>query len=134
MKKFLLFLLVGMGAFAQKPAVVLNDKSGWHKIGETTVNFRTESDEIVIIGADRFISLRFKATDAPVWLSRVELFFDSGDSQKLDLDIKLKAQEESEIIPLEGGERKLKRIAFVYKTLSNPADNRAHIEVFGLKS
>lgn len=134
MKKFLLFLFVGMAAFGQKPVIVTNDKAGWQKIGETTVNFRTESDEIVIMGADRFISLRFKATDAPVWLSRIELFFDGGDSQKLELDMKLSAQSESEVIPIEGGERKLKRISFVYKTLSNPADNRAHIEIFGLKS
>lgn len=130
---FLFLLTACTLASAQKPAVVLNDKPGWHKIGETTVNFRTESDEIVLIGADRFSSLRFKVADAPVHISAIEVFFDNGESQKMTLNLSIKAPGESDTIALDGGERKVKRIAFLYKTLSNPADNRAHIEVFGLK-
>lgn len=130
---FLVVLLTMQLSSAQKPAVILNDKPGWHKIGETTVNFRTESDEILLIGADRFTALKFKVTDAPVLIKSIEVFFDKGDTQKIPVEMTLKASGESDAVPLEGGERKVKRISFIYKTLSNPADNKARIEVSGLK-
>lgn len=137
MKKFILLMVAVAGcsasSFAQKPAVVLNNDPGWHRIGETVVNFRTESDELIVVGADRFVALRFKVTDAPVMINTLEVFYDKGDSQKITLDMTIKAAGESDVVKLDGGERKIKRISFVYKTVTNTADNKARIEVYGLK-
>jgi hypothetical protein len=35
---------------AQKVEVVTNDKPGWHKIGETHVDFKTDKDVVKVIG------------------------------------------------------------------------------------
>lgn len=129
----LFFIIASTAVFAQTPAIVLKDNAAWHKIGETTVNFRTESDEVVVTGADRFASIKFRVSDAPVQINSIEVFFDSGDSKKMDLNISVKAPGETDSIALDGGERKLDRISFEYKTLSNTADNKAHLEVYGLK-
>ena len=42
----MLATLILSAANAQKPAVVVSDKTGWHKIGETTVDFKKEKDEV----------------------------------------------------------------------------------------
>jgi len=41
---------------------------------------------------------------------------------------------ESRVIDLNGGERNLKKIVFVYKTLPNRKDEKAHVEIWGLKT
>lgn len=130
---FLLFAGSLATAFAQAPAVVLSDKAGWHKIAETTVNFKQERDEVFVVGKDHFAKLKFKVVDAPIMVSSVEIFYESGDSQKVKVDFAIEAAGESGSVDLEGGERKIKSLSFVYKTLPNRADNQAHVEIYGLK-
>ena len=134
----MMLLLVTAGIFgsvsAQQTAVVLNDKSGWHKIGETTVDFKKDTDEITIIIADRFASIKFKVEDAPIDLVSLAVYYESGDTQKVDVNMPIKLKGESRVIDLNGGERNLKKIVFVYKTLPNRKDVKAHVEVLGLKT
>ncbi|UMY65149.1 MULTISPECIES: hypothetical protein [unclassified Flavobacterium] len=132
MKKFLLFIFCGTAALAQTSTPTPSDTK-WHKIGTTTVNFRTESDEIVLTDALPFISLRFKATDASVRIARIELFYDEGDTDKSELNVTLPVKGESDPLPLDG-KRKLTRISFVYKTLANAAEVEGHIEVYGMRA
>src|SRR3954463_12391126 len=70
-------------ASAQKPAVVASDKTGWHKIGETTVNFQNDRDEVDVLMANRFASLKFKVDDAPIDISSIDVIFEEGDSQTI---------------------------------------------------
>ena len=139
MKKVLLsILLATVGicgtTIAQKPAVMVSDKTGWHRIGETTVNFQKETDEIMLFGADRFASIKFKVLDAPIDLMDLEVYYVSGDRQDIKINMPIEAAGESRIIDLNGGERNLKKIVFVYKTLPNHKDVKAHVEVWGLKT
>ncbi|MEC4049917.1 hypothetical protein OX284_010795 [Flavobacterium sp. SUN046] len=131
----LISILVNFGsAYAQKPAVILSDKSGWHKIGKVTVDFTKEKDEISVLVADRFAKIKFKVEDAPINLISLEIYFESGDQQNVVVNSKIKASGESELIDLYGGERNLKKIVFVYKTLPNRKDKKAKVEVWGLKT
>lgn len=138
MKKTMIILFVILGIYgkasAQKPAIMASDKTGWHKIGETKVDFKKESDEIVVLFADRFKSIKFKVTEAPMEISSMDIYFESGDVQNVVLKTTIKAPGESRIIELKGGERNLKKIVFVYKTLPNRKDEKAHIELWGLKT
>ena len=138
MKKLLLFLLlVSAGilekAHAQIPAVVLNDKNGWHKIGNTTVSFKNDHDEILILGSNRFVAVKFKVTDAPIDLEDLEIYFRSGDKQIVHFSMSFEVPGESRVIDLNGGERTVKKIVFKYRTLPNYKDVKAHVEVWGLK-
>ncbi len=139
MKKVLMISLLAIAggyatAIAQPPAIMVSDKAGWHKIGETTVNFQKERDEILVLGADRFASIKFRVSEAPIHLMDLEVYYESGDKQVVKINTPIKPAGESRVIELNGGERNLKKIVFVYKTLPNRKDLKAHIEIWGLKT
>ncbi len=139
MKKiaFLLFLAIAginTNVKAQSPKVVVSDKTGWHKIGETTVDFTKERDEISVLGADKFAALIFKVDDAPIHIMDIEVFYESGESQKVNVNAAVKAPGQTKDIAIKGGERSIKKIVFVYKTLPNRKDLKAHVEILGLKT
>ena len=114
--------------------LIISDKTGWHKIGEATADFKTERQEVIVLGADRFASIRFKVSEAPIDLVSLEVFYESGDKQDIKVNTPVKAPGESRTIDLNGGERNLKKIVFVYKTLPNHKDEKAHVEIWGLKT
>lgn len=139
MKKTLLaltFVILGMcGAIqAQKPAVILNDKAGWHKIAETTVDFEEERDEIMVMVSDKFAFLKFKVLEASINLVKMEVYFENDEKQEVSINMPLKPQGESRIIELNGGERSIKKIAFEYKTISNNKDEKAKVQIWGSKT
>lgn len=113
---------------------MLSDKSGWHKIGEKTVDFKNDKDEISVIGSDRFASIKFKVTEAPIDLQSLEVYYESGDKQDVKVMASVKSPGESRVIDLNGGERNLKKIVFMYKTLPNNKDKKAHVEIWGMKT
>ena len=122
-------------ASAQSPAIVLSDAAGWHKIGEKTVDFKMERDEISVIGADRFSMIKFKVTEAAIQLVSLEIAYESGDKQDVTVNQAIKTPGESRTFDLKGGsERSIKKIIFVYKTLPNSKDEKAHVEIWGLKT
>jgi len=139
MKKiFFALLIIASQAqmWAQKPKIVTSDKTGWHKIGETTVDFKTETDEILVIGANRFESLKIKVTDAAINLVSIDIYFDKGDSQSVAIGQEIKSRGETRIIPLNGSkERNVNKVIFRYKTITSADTNKkAHVELWGLKS
>ena len=137
-KSIMMILLIIAGSYgitnAQQPAVIVSDTKGWHKIGETVVNFQKDRDEIILVGANRFASIKFKVEDAPIDLQSLEVYYDSGDRQDIKINATVKAPGTSRVIDLNGGERDVKKIVFVYKTLPNHKDVKAHIEIWGLKT
>src|SRR5277367_2452193 len=138
MKRSMIITLLAMtgygAAWAQLPKVISSDKKGWHKIGETRVDFKKERDDIDILGANRFSAIQLKVDDAPIDLIGAEAYYASGDKQDLKLYASIKAPGESDIINLNGGERTLKKIVLVYKTIPNYKDKKAHVEIWGLKT
>ncbi len=134
-KMSLLAILGSIGfATAQTPTVIYSDKTGWNKIGETTVDFKRDQDEIKIVGADRFAAIQFKVQDAPIDLLSLEVYYESGDKQNVAVNSPIKAHSESRVINLNGGERNIDKIVFVYKTLPNNKDEKAHVEIWGMKT
>lgn len=121
--------------FAQKPAVVASDKTGWHKIGETTVDFARDHDEVAVLMADRFAALKFKVTDAPIDLHDLDVYFEDGSMKTVGVGFTLKAAgESSRVIDLPGSEKNLKKIVFRYKTVPNSKNQKAHVEIWGMKT
>lgn len=116
-------------------SVITSDKTGWHKIGSRTVDFSSDRDEILVTGANRFTSIKFKATDAPIHFMAIKLNYDKDDVQEFALNAQLDPGKESVDISLDRGlERDLKRISFVYKTVPNFKDTKATIEIWGYKT
>jgi len=131
----LLLAVISYGTVsAQQPAVMFSDAKGWHKIGETTVDFKREKDQVMVMGADRFAALKFKVADAPVDIHDMRIFYEGGDSTIVKVNTPVLAGAESKIIDIKGGERNIKKIEFDYKTLPNRKDEKAHVEIWGYKS
>ena len=116
------------------PAVMLSDKTGWHKIGERKVDLVKDRDEISVVAADRFSSIKFMVTEASIELLDLEVYYESGDKQDISVRSPLMAGTESRVIDLNGGERSLQKIVFIYKTLPNQKSEKAHVEIWGLKT
>lgn len=117
-----------------KNKMVLSDRTDWHKLGETTVNFVTDRDEVTVSGADKFAAVKFKVNDVPIHLMKMEAYFDDGGKQEINVNFPIKPKGESRVIELEDGERDLKKVVFIYKTIANRSDREANVELWGLKT
>ena len=138
-KLFFMVMIAVTGSYgtikAQQPAVIVSDKAGWHKIGETTADFKKETDEIVVVGADRFSSLKLKVTDMPIDLIAMDVYFEGGEKQSERIGMQIKSPGETRMIDLnKGKERDLKKVVFTYKTMPNQKNDKAHVELWGLKT
>ncbi len=96
--------------------------------------FEKDRDEIDVLGADSFADIVFKVADAGMRLQHLEVYFENGSKQEIDLRSEIPAGGQSRVIDLNGGERALKKIVFVYKTLPDRTDEKAHVEIWGLKT
>ena len=138
MKKIMLAFVVLTIAFvnagfAQKPSVMLSDKPGWHKIGEVKADFKMENQSISVMGNDRFKSILLKVTDAPINIIGLQVFYEDGKSDQFHVKNELKAGAETRKLDLKGGSQEIKKVEFTYKTLPNQKDEKAHVELYGLK-
>ncbi|MEO8086456.1 MAG: hypothetical protein ABI763_06535 [Bacteroidota bacterium] len=118
---------------AQQPAIMVSPAAGWHKIATTTADFKKERDEVSVLGADQFSAIRFKVTDAPLDLQDLEIWFENGTKQDVQVRTPLQVGMESRIINIQGGAQDIDKIVFVYKTLPNRKDDKAEVEIYGLK-
>ena len=130
----LITLIICNIAYAQKPAVILDDKAGWHKIGETTATFKAEKDEIVVLGADNFKAIKIKVTDAPVHINDIEVYY-QGSDEKEDFQVRsdMKAGSDSRVMDLKTKGRDLKKVVFFYNSIPNASKEKAHVELWGMK-
>ena len=120
--------------FAQKPAVVATNEPGWTHIGHTTASFKTQNESIVVLGADEFSALKIKVTEAAMRLDRMQVFYESGDMEEIDLRKHFGEGTESRAINLKHHDRDIAKVAFTYKTESNARGDKADIDLYGLKT
>ena len=113
--------------------VITSDKKGWHKIGEMVASFAKERDVMFVTGADKFAALKIKVTDADIKISDIEVYYENGTQEDINVRTDIKNGGKSRVINLKGGERQIKKIAFVYKTAGGSSE-KAHLEVWGLKT
>jgi hypothetical protein len=136
-KLILLVLFVVAGGYgivsAQKDKVLISDKTSWYKIGETTINFLAERNEILLLEADKFGYIKFKVLAAPIILIDLAVYFESGNRQNVDVNSLIKEPGDSWVIKLNAGDRNIKKVVFVYKTLPNHNDEKAQVEIWGFK-
>jgi len=129
----MLFTAFCCSVFAQEPSVMLSNKPGWHKIGEVKADFKTEMESISVLGKDRFKSILLKVTDAPINILDVEVFYETGETEKVDVANELKPNSETRKIDLRGKDKEIQKVTFRYKTVPNADDEKAHVELYGLK-
>jgi hypothetical protein len=127
-------VLMSPNLFAQKPAVVGSNEPGWTHIGQTTASFKMQNESISILGADEFTALRIKVTEAGLQLERMQVFYESGDMEEIELKDHFASGTESRIIKLKHPDRDIQKVAFTYRTDPNTRGDKADIELYGLKT
>ncbi len=130
----LLLVAIGFTAHAQKPAVVADNEPGWKHIGQVTASFKTTNESIVVLGADEFQAIKLKVTDAPIQIDRVQVFYESGQMEELDVKSELKEGAETRVINLSNPKRDISKVAFTYRTLPNAQGEKADVVLYGLKT
>src|SRR5437870_1750323 len=82
MKKIILISLFAIAvcktSIAQTAGVVVSDKPGWHMIGERHAGYKTDRDEIMIVGSRFFKQVKLKVKDAPVNITSFDVFYKNG--------------------------------------------------------
>ena len=121
-------------ASAQQAKEAVIDNTGWIKIGEASISFQDERNEILVVGSDRFASIKLKVLEAPLELTKLEVYFESGDKQDIKVNTQINAPGESREIEINGGGRNLRKVAVVYKALPNRKDAKTQLELWGLKA
>lgn len=140
MKKLMVVILITLigwnlqTAQAQKPGVVLKNDPGWQKIGETEASFQSQDESIAVIGADEFEAIKIRVEEAPLQIERLQVFYESGDMEEIDVKQKMNPGDESKIFNLEKPTRDIQKVAFTYHTVSNSEGDKADIELYGLKT
>jgi hypothetical protein len=133
---FLMMLgsLVAVSSYGQKPAVVTDNDPGWRKIGETSASFKMQNESIAVLGADEFSAIKIKVKDAPLVIERLQVFYESGDMEQIDVRSHVNANGESRVINLKHPDRDIQKVAFTYKTEANSRGEKADVELYGLKT
>jgi len=130
---FAAFLAYGPKGLAQDAGIVASNKPGWHKIGEVKADFKTESESIAILGKDKFKAVKFKVTDAPINIDKVVVRFEDDRTQEIPLSGMIRPGSETGTYNLQDPYKELKKVTFTYRSDPNYRNNKAHVELFGLK-
>ena len=132
MKKILfLIILAGIsftGLQAQK-----KQEYNWQKIGEKSIDFKSNKDAITIAATDNYKALQVKTADAPVHIDNLVVVYESGDPENIPVRYDFKANSASRAINLSGAKNKIKEIDVVYRSIPNWKGDKAQIEIWGSK-
>lgn len=136
MKKalFVLTAVIFSLSFVKAQKVKIDTKTaGWSKIGETTVDFTKDKDVIIVAGSTNYKSLQIRATDAPVHVDNIQIIYQTDESENIPIRFDFKPGTESRAIDLKGNKKFVKQINLTYHTVQNVKEDKAHVEIWGVK-
>src|SRR5688500_13664817 len=131
MKKLMLLTVMTLfawsmnSAYAQKPGVVLDNDPGWQKIGETVASFKSQDESIAVLGADEFAAIKLRVEGAPLQIDRLQVFYESGDMEEIDVKKRIQSGNESTVFRLKHPDRDIQKVAFTYNTAPNAEGEKA---------
>lgn len=132
----ILALMCSFAGFAKaqkEKEISAAEKGTWQHIGTATVGFKTDKDVITVTGADTFRKLKFKVKDAKLEILDIDVIFENEGHQDVEVRSVIERGGESRVIDLKGNTRRIKRIAFVYKTIPGFNFEKAEVTLWGEK-
>ena len=103
----------------------------WKRLGQKEADQKADRDEVTV-GADEgaFKSIKLQVLQADVEFMSVRVVYASGDDQQIELRKKVRAGGESRPIDLDGRNRAIRKVVFVYRSNSR-ARKPAVVVLFG---
>jgi len=130
MKRLIAILVLGLIA-----SIVFSQDvpKGAMMLGERRVDFHADHDVIRVGPVEGW----FKDIVVFVEKNNIEIFnlvvtYGNGERQQFDTRLNFGADSRSRSLPLEGGKRRIRTIAFTYRTVGNWLDGRARVVVYGV--
>ncbi|MCB1036182.1 MAG: DUF2541 family protein [Acidobacteria bacterium] len=131
LKPTLATLLIAATVLAVAPFAAARD-SDWTVLGELHVRDRTDKDTLHVgIKKGTFDAVRFQVEGRAVQFHDMKIHFENGDVQDVPLRTVIRAGHFSRIIDLDGGQRAIEKIVFVYDAQTRRRGKGARVEVFG---
>jgi len=105
----------------------------WQELGTVTVSDTVNHDDIVLTGSAEFKSIKFKAFDVPINIVNVNIIYQNGKVDKLDIKYEVPAGGDSRIIDLKYNKIRVRRIMIWYKSDALPKGGTAKLALWGMK-
>jgi hypothetical protein len=103
----------------------------WRLLGQTTVSDRVDHDVLPVTGArGAFRSIKLEVLDHAVQFRSVKIHFGDGQVQEVEIRDVIPAGGETRAIDVEGRERILRSVEFVYDA-QTLLGKRARVRVYG---
>ena len=135
MKKLTLLILITLVAVSGKLVAQSTSNPGWQKLGEISVDMTSNRDEMALpSNVDRFNSVKVVVTDAQIDLYGIEVFYNGGNAQIINVGKSIEPGQQSNVYPLRDGQKDLRRIGFAYKSNTDSNCKKAHVEIWGYKT
>jgi hypothetical protein len=137
MKKLLVLAAFAMSlsaCFTLTPRPPLTPPANSVALGERTVDFRADHDEINVGNADGlFRSLYFVVEKNDIELLNLTIVYGNGEREKIDMRLMFNEGSRSRLVDLQGGKRRIQSIQFNYRTVGTWQDGKAHVIVYGVR-
>ncbi|MCO6460393.1 MAG: DUF2541 family protein [Saprospiraceae bacterium] len=106
------------------------DVAKWRIIGQKQASYGADRDVLYVKGNDVFTALKLKITDAGLNMYDMDVFYENGQKDHINLQHNFRQGEESRVIDLQGNRRRIEKISFLYDT-KGIHKGKANIIVFG---
>jgi len=122
---------------------VVSTKTGppglWQELGVINVDFKLTHDDIVLMGPAEFRSLKFKVSDAPVKILNVNVIYQNGRVDQMNIKYLVPPGGESRVIDLKfkdgvkDAEKRIRRVTVWYQSADSKVQGKAKLALWGMK-
>ena len=103
-------------------------------LGERAVGFKADHDVVQVGQYEGFFrSLYFVVEKNDIEIFNIVITYGNGERERLETRLVFNADSRSRAIGFGGGKRRIRTIAFTYRTVGNWAEGRARVTVYGVK-
>ena len=125
-------VLSGLITMATEATAASGGSNRWVSFGELHVSDRVDRDVLRLKNRPgTFDSIRLKVLGRAVQFHSVEIHFENGTEQQVALRSVIRPGKFSRVIDLEGYQRAIEKIVFVYDAQTRGRGKAAKIRVFG---
>ncbi len=125
-------VLLALITMTAEPAVAGRGSNKWTSLGELHVSDRVDRDVLRLENRrGTFDSIRLKVKGHAVQFHDVEIHFENGTKQEVALRSVIRPGKLSRVIDLQGSQRAIKKIVFVYDAQTLRRGKGAKIHVYG---
>lgn len=134
MKMIKRLVLIALAAFIVATGAVAASAQGWVNLGTKEVKDRSEQDTWHIgKGKGEFRKIKLKVLDRPVRFYKLEVKYENGRVENIEVRNLISAGGETRAIDLSGNERFIDRVDVWYEASTVRRGRRSHVTLYGMK-